>query len=143
MAAARLLGLDEERARHALGIASTRTSGLKSQFGTMGKPYHAGMAAANGVEAALLAAAGFVSRPDGLDCAQGFGETHAGAGIDPAAILDGLGRDFIFEAVQHKFHACCHGTHAALDALIEARGRPRRHARTTCGRSRSRSIPAT
>ena len=121
MAAARLLGLDEERARHALGLASTRTSGLKSQFGTMGKPYHAGMAAANGVEAALLAAAGFVSRPDGLECAQGFGETHAGAANDPAVILDGLGSEFIFEAVQHKFHACCHGTHAALEALAEAR----------------------
>lgn len=121
MAAARLLGLDQERARHALGLAATRASGLKSQFGTMGKPFHAGMAAANGVEAALLAAAGFVSRPDGLECAQGFADTHAGEAGDPAEALDGLGRDFVFEGVQHKFHACCHATHAALEALAEAR----------------------
>jgi 2-methylcitrate dehydratase PrpD len=54
MAVARILGLDQKRAQHALGLATTRASGLKSQFGTMGKPFHAGMAAANGVEVATL-----------------------------------------------------------------------------------------
>ncbi len=124
VAAGRLLGLDEERMRHALGIVATRASGLKSQFGTMGKPFNAGIAASNGVEAALLAKAGFVSRPDGLECVQGFAETHAGEGNDPAAILQGLGDDFWFEAVQHKFHACCHGLHAALEALARLRAVP-------------------
>ena len=115
MAAARLMGLDVGQARHALGIAATRASGLKSQFGTMGKPFHAGMAAANGIEAATLAAAGFVSNPDGIDTVQGFSATHAGgAEADPLA---GLGEDWLFESVQHKFHACCHGTHATLEAL--------------------------
>ena len=116
-AAGRLLGLDAERMRHALGLCATRASGLKSQFGTMGKPYNAGIAASNGVEAALLAAQGFVSRPDGIECAQGFADTHAGECRDIEASLAGLGSDFWFEAVQHKFHACCHGAHAALDAL--------------------------
>lgn len=120
-AASRLLGLDAERITHAIGLATTRASGLKSQFGTMGKPYHAGLAAANGVEAATLAAAGFVSRPDGLECDQGFADTHAGERNDAA--FDGLGEQFVFESVQHKFHACCHGTHAALEALIDARDR--------------------
>ena len=123
MAASRLLGLNSERARHALGLASTRASGLKSQFGTMGKPLNAGIAASNGVEAALLAAAGFVSRPDGLECDQGFCATHAGDRRDLAWALDGLGDRFAFETVQHKYHACCHGLHAALEALIEARSR--------------------
>ncbi len=118
-AAARLLGLDEERISHAIGIATTRASGLKSQFGTMGKPYHAGLAASNGVESALLAAAGFVSNPESLECDQGFAATHAGEFNDTA--LDGIGEKFVFENVQHKFHACCHGTHATLEALIEAR----------------------
>lgn len=121
MAGARLLGLDHQRARHALGIVSTRASGLKSQFGNMGKPYNAGIAASNGVEAALLASAGFVSRPDGLECMQGFADTHAGENGDPANALDGLGRKFVFEHVQHKFHACCHGLHAALEALAALR----------------------
>ncbi|MEM8687358.1 MAG: MmgE/PrpD family protein [Pseudomonadota bacterium] len=120
-AASRLLGLDEDRTAHALGLAATKASGLKSQFGTMGKPYHAGLAAQNGVEAALLAAAGFVSRPDGMECEQGFGATHAGEENSGALGLDELGRTYVFSEVQHKFHACCHGTHAPLEALICAR----------------------
>jgi 2-methylcitrate dehydratase PrpD len=121
-ASGRLLKLDGERMSHALGLAATRASGLKSQFGTMGKPYNAGLAAANGVEAALLAADGFISRPDGIECVQGFGDTHAGEAINPEAVLDGLGTSFRFLAVQHKFHACCHGTHPTLEALREAMG---------------------
>lgn len=121
MAAARLLRLDETQARHALGIAATRASGLKSQFGTMGKPFNAGIAASNGVEAALLATRGFVSRPDGLECDQGFGETHAGENNPLETVLVGLGETFVFETVQHKFHACCHGLHAGLEALAEAK----------------------
>ena len=114
-AACRLLGLDAAQTAHALGLVATRASGLKSQFGTMGKPFNAGIAASNGVEAALLAGAGFISNPEGIEAAQGFGPTHAGEALWSA--LDGLGKDFLFETVQHKFHACCHGTHAALEAI--------------------------
>lgn len=124
VAAGRLLGLSQERMQHALGIVATRASGLKSQFGTMGKPFNAGIAASNGVEAALLAARGFVSRPDGIECLQGFAETHAGECRDLEASLAGLGTEFWFETVQHKFHACCHGTHATLEALNALRQRP-------------------
>lgn len=120
-AAARLLGLDEEQTCHALGLATTKASGLKSQFGTMGKPYHAGLAATNGVEAALLAQAGFVSRPDGLECAQGFGATHSAEHQDSAVSAGRLGQVYVFDQVQHKFHACCHGTHAPVEALTIAR----------------------
>ncbi|NND49854.1 MAG: MmgE/PrpD family protein, partial [Rhizobiales bacterium] len=117
MAASRLLGPNCERARHALAITSTRASGLKSQFGTMGKPYNAGIAASNGVEAALLANAGFISRADGLECAQGFAATHGGEKANLAEVLEGLGSSFVFESVEHKFHACCHGLHAAIEAI--------------------------
>lgn len=124
-ASARLLGLDAQRTAHALGLVSTRASGLKSQFGTMGKPYHAGIAAANGVETATLAVLGLVSNPEGLTCAQGFAATHAGAGggvgaeMQAVDVFDGLGREYRFTRVQYKFHACCHGTHAAIEALLE------------------------
>lgn len=121
MAAARLLGLNVDQARHVLGLVSTRASGLKAQFGTMGKPFHAGMAAANGVEAALLVANGFVSAPDSMAGPQGFADTHDGA--FHSEVFDGLGEGFVFETVQHKFHACCHGTHAALEALALLRDR--------------------
>ena len=97
--------------RQALGLVSTRASGLKNQFGTMGKPYNAGIAAANGVEAALLAAGGFVSNPGATEGAEGFLATHHGSGVSEQP--DG----FLMEHVSHKFHACCHGLHAALEAL--------------------------
>lgn len=114
-AAARLMKLDAAQTEDALGLVATRASGLKSQFGTMGKPFNAGIAAANGVEAATLVRAGFVPNPGGLELAQGFGPTHQGEAN--AAALDGLGREWLFEQVSHKFHACCHGLHATLEAL--------------------------
>lgn len=116
-AACRLLGLNHMQTCHAMGLAATRASGLTSQFGTMSKPYHAGMAASNGVEAALLASSGFTARPDGLECDRGFGQTHQSEqGCNDAAIHL-LGEEFVFGAVQHKFHACCHGLHACIEAL--------------------------
>ncbi len=123
-ASARLMRLSQEQTRHALGIAATRASGLKSQLGTMGKPFHAGMAAANGVEAATLASFGFISRPDGIECEQGFAETHAGAGGNTQETIADLGGTFWFENVRYKFHACCHGLHAALEALNLIRDEP-------------------
>lgn len=115
VSAARLLGCDHGQMRHAMGLAATRASGLKSQFGTMGKPYNAGLAAAGGLEAALLARAGFTSASAALDGPQGFGPTHHGA--DDRTAFEGLGRDWVFTGVSHKFHACCHGLHAMLEAL--------------------------
>ncbi len=72
VAAGRLYGLNRAQMRAAIGLCATRASGLKSQFGTMGKPYNAGIAAANGVECAALARAGFTSADDGLEGPQGF-----------------------------------------------------------------------
>ncbi|WP_170586460.1 MmgE/PrpD family protein [Ruegeria arenilitoris] len=115
VAAARLLGCDPAAMRRVLGLTATRAAGLKVQFGTMGKPYNAGQAASVGVEAALLVQRGFVPNPDALTGPFGFGATHHGAD-DTATALSGLGDEWLFESVSHKFHACCHGLHAALEA---------------------------
>lgn len=116
VAAARLRGLPRAQAAAALSLVATRASGLKSQFGTMGKPFNAGLAASNGVEAADLAARGFVAADDGLGGPQGFIDT-LGDPVGEAWAAPG----FLFEDVKHKLHACCHGLHAALEALREAR----------------------
>lgn len=120
LAAGLLLGLDRSQMAQSLGLVSTRASGLKSQFGTMGKPMNAGIAASNGVEAALLAKSGFVSNPQALDGLQGFGQTHHGEGDLTA--FDQVGGDWMFETVSHKFHACCHGLHAMLEAIGKSCG---------------------
>lgn len=118
LAAARLAGASEAQTVHALGLAASRAGGLKAQFGTMGKPFNAGIAAATGIEAVALARRGMTSRAAALDGPQGFAATHHGAA--DAAAFEGLGRDWLTEGISHKFHACCHGTHAALEALAEA-----------------------
>ena len=114
IAAGRIYGLTRDQMRVAIGLCATRASGLKSQFGTMGKPYNAGIAAANGVECAGLARAGFTSADDGLMGAQGFVATHADAPDMPADTPPGT---FLFEDIKYKLHACCHGTHAMIEAL--------------------------
>lgn len=117
VAAGRLYGLDRGRMRAAIGLCATRASGLKSQFGTMGKPYNAGIAAANGVECAALALAGLTSADDGLEGPQGFVPSHSDAPVT-TGIWDAPppGR-FLFTDVKYKLHACCHGTHAMIEAL--------------------------
>jgi len=120
LAAARLVGLDRQQLSHAIGLIATRASGLKSQFGTMGKPYNAGLAASNGVEAALLARMGMTSCDDGLMGSQGFFATH----LNPADLPADTPWDepgYLALGLSHKYHACCHGTHAMIDALIGLR----------------------
>ena len=114
VAAGRLMRLDGGQMATALGLLATRASGLKSQFGTMGKPFNAGLSASNGVEAATLARLGMEARIGALEGPQGFGPTHHGEGNEVA--FEGLGEIWRFESVSHKFHACCHGLHAVLEA---------------------------
>ena len=117
--ASKLLNLSEDETINALGLVSTRASGIKSQFGTMGKPFHAGMAASNGIEAAKLSKLGFVSREDGMECDQGFFLTHGWDKKLPNRAVENLGADFLFPEIKYKFHACCHGLHSFLEALEE------------------------
>ncbi len=121
-AASRLRGLSGEQTAQALGVASTKAAGLRSQFGTMGKPLNAGLAAECGVVSADLAARGFVSNPDGFDGALGFVETHAGQRDGTA--FNGMGSEWLMEHVSHKLHACCHGLHAMIGAFEGAYAAP-------------------
>ncbi len=115
VAAGKLLGFDPSQMAQVIGLTATRASGLKAQFGTMGKPYNAGLAAANGVETALLVNAGFDANPSALQGTHGFAALYAAEGNTEDA-LGGLGHSWLFEDVSHKYHACCHGLHAALEA---------------------------
>jgi 2-methylcitrate dehydratase PrpD len=126
LAAGRLLGLDAVQMRHALGLCGTRASGMTSQFGSMGKPYNAGIAAANGVECATLSHLGFTSADDGLLGHQGFVGAHTPAeprtdAVAGAEILSIGIDDYLFPDNKYKLHACCHGLHPMIEALLAAR----------------------
>ncbi|MEQ8859942.1 MAG: MmgE/PrpD family protein [Pseudomonadales bacterium] len=119
-AAARLLGLDETSTAMALGIAGTQAAGLKSQFGTMCKPLHAGHAAATGVEAALLASRGFSSRSDILEAHQGFMSTQSD---EPSLdrFYAALASPEFVPDICFKYHAACYLTHSAIEAALQLR----------------------
>ncbi|MEX2146323.1 MAG: MmgE/PrpD family protein [Candidatus Rokuibacteriota bacterium] len=121
-AAARILGLDAGQTRHALGIAASLASGLKENFGSMTKPYHAGHAARNGVLAAQLAREGLTASDSALDGRQGYAAAFSGATL-PASAFDGLGRrwEIVHSGIAVKPYPSCALTHAAIDALVELR----------------------
>jgi len=122
-ACAHLLGLDEQAWLHALGLAGTQAAGLKSSFGTMAKPLHAGRAASAGLLAATLARGGFTSQQAILETDQGFAATHGGA--EPtAASLESQPDHLLIRDTLFKYHAACHLTHAAIEAT---RGLTQRH----------------
>ena len=119
-AAVHMLGLDTDTCVTAFGIAGTQAAGLKSNFGTMCKPLHAGKASANGLYAALLAKRGFTSNPEILECVQGFGDTQT-ENFQPDLALDGLGTTFHARGILFKYHAACYGTHASIEAATMIR----------------------
>lgn len=118
---ARLLGLDADKAAMALGIAATQAAGLKSMFGTMCKPLHAGKAATNGLMAARWAAKGFTSRADALECAQGFGLTQS-TEFRALPIRPDADAPFAIEENLFKYHAACYLTHSSIEAARSLMG---------------------
>ena len=118
--AGRMIGLDVNQMTMAFGIAGTQAAGLKAVFGTMCKPLHAGKAAANGLMAARLAAAGFTSHPDILATAQGFGATQSDR-LDTEAALSDPPRGQWVREVLFKYHAACYLTHSAINAATALR----------------------
>jgi 2-methylcitrate dehydratase PrpD len=119
-ACARLLGLQTIPTAAALGIAGTQAAGLKSQFGTMCKPFHAGKASQNGLLAARLAARGFTSRADIIECMQGFAPTH-GPDFAPEAARTTPEKGFHLFANLFKYHAACYLTHAPIECARRLR----------------------
>src|ERR1700746_4171894 len=86
----KLYEFDQTRTLTALGIGASEGSGLRENFGTMTKPFHAGRAAENGVVAAEIAALGLTASPNGLEADRGFFRA-AGGGYDANAIMGKLG----------------------------------------------------
>lgn len=126
-ACARLLGLDADRARNALGIAASLASGLQANFGTMTKPLHAGWAAHSGVLAATLAARGFEADAEALEGPSGFLRAMSGgAEVDVGAAARGLGQpwEVLEPGIGVKLYPCCYATHRAIDAALFVRGWP-------------------
>jgi len=120
-AVARVLGLDAQATRHALGIAASSACGLKENMGSMVKPLHAGMAARNGITAAQLAKRGFTASPHAIDGPQGYLAAMDSEHRSLDAVVADLGTRWEINesGVTVKLYPSCAATHPPLDALAE------------------------
>jgi 2-methylcitrate dehydratase PrpD len=116
-ACARLLGLDGPGIDRAVGLAAAQLGGIHESFGTMGKPFQVGRAAADGLLAALLAARGMTGPAGILD--HPAWARRLSPDWTPARLADGLGHDWAVNEVFFKRFPCCFATHAALTALLD------------------------
>jgi 2-methylcitrate dehydratase PrpD len=117
-AAGRAVGLEAAGLDTALNLAAHMSGGLSRgrPEGTMEPALHAGIAARNGVQAALLAAAGVTATPGALE-ADGVFLTLSGvpALIEPVAALSV--DDLALRRVKHKVFPV-HGSHEQTMRLI-------------------------
>jgi 2-methylcitrate dehydratase PrpD len=127
VAAARLLGLDIEQRDTAVAVALLRAGGSRGAFGSDGKAIQVGLAAAAGVQGALVARHGASVDPRAIHGPVGFaavlGATWpAGGDGGPAGIealvhpeAPAIKRNWI------KLHPSCLGTHSPIDAAEQLR----------------------
>ena len=118
--AARLLKLTREQTICAFGIAASEACGIQKNFGTMTKPLHAGLAARNGVFAALLAQRGFTAATDALGGEQGFLRAFKGPGdYTEELVCAKLGKVWaLSRGLIIKWYPACWSTHRATSGVI-------------------------
>src|SRR5208282_2903017 len=115
-AAAKLLELDRTHVERAIGIAASEAGGLRENFGTMTKPFHAGRAAESGIIAADLAELGWTASSQILEAANGFFHA-AGGGYDRNALTFGKPWTFLAPGVSIKPFPSGSLTHPGMTAL--------------------------
>ena len=117
VAAGRILGLDASQLRSAVGLAATQADGVQAAFGSTVKSWHAGKAAADGLEAALLAAAGMTGPACPIEGRRGFLAIMTAA-PRPDRVTTGLGESWECARLSFKPYACGVVAHPAIDAAI-------------------------
>ncbi len=116
-AAMKLYRADAAACARALGVAASQSAGLRENFGTMTKPFHAGRAAESGIVAADLVRLGWTASDRILEAPRGFFHA-AGGGFDPAAITPGDPWTFASPGISIKPFPSGSLTHPAMTALL-------------------------
>jgi 2-methylcitrate dehydratase PrpD len=116
VAAARLLDAPRDQA---VALALLRSGGLRAAFGSDGKSLQVGLAAASGVRAARLAAAGARAPLEAV--ASGWEESTGGAYAEPDPDRRAIDENWI------KAWPCCLQTHGAIEgaAVVREQGAAR------------------
>lgn len=119
-AASKVLGLDPDQTQMALGIGASQASGIRQNFGSMTKPLHSGLAARNGVMAALLAKSDFTSDAHSLEGKLGLCNVLFGAeNYRPELIIESLTHPFDYiSAIRIKKYPACGQNTRPIDAML-------------------------
>lgn len=117
--AGRIFKLSKEQLTNAIGIATTMASGLMENFGTVAKPFHAGMAAANGIRASRLAQAGLTSSPTSIEGECGYAKLFAHTKLEEEDLEFGGSWNLFLQDLLLKKYPCCSAAHTALDGIEE------------------------
>jgi 2-methylcitrate dehydratase PrpD len=121
LSSAKLLRLDADQVRMALGIATSMASGIVCNYGTMTKPLDTGLAARNGVTAAKLAREGFTANPDSLESKMGFYGAFLSLPPDRSPFAE-LGHSYdLIHGLKIKPYPCGGLSHNAIDAVLGMR----------------------
>ncbi len=124
VAAGKILGLDLEQMKQAMGLAGTQAAGLRLVFGTMTKPFHPGKSAFDGVLSAVLAQRGFTCAPNIIEGKKGYLEALGDdSRLEP--MVKDLGKKYEVLNNTFKPYAACLFTHPTIDALIQMRNKYR------------------
>ena len=102
-----------------LGLVASQSAGLRENFGTMTKPFHAGHAAQIGVMSAGLVALGWTASQQILEADAGFFHAYGGS-YEPEIILNRLGKPwtFVSPGVSLKPFPSGSLTHPAMTELM-------------------------
>ena len=121
----RVLGLDEEKMVHAMGLAYSQTAGNSQNLmeGTLATRFSQGLAAQAGVYAAVFARRGITAAREVLEGKFGYYPVYQRGEYDVRSLLDGLGERFEGVNVTLKKYPCCMHSHAAIDALLDISGK--------------------
>ena len=115
---AKLRNFDESQIARAFGIAASQSAGMRENFGTMMKSFHAGHAAEVGIFSTDLTALGWTGAEQILEADRGFFHA-AGGSYDPASIYQKLGRPWTFmdPGVSIKPYPCGSLTHPGMTEM--------------------------
>jgi 2-methylcitrate dehydratase PrpD len=117
--ASKLLNLTADQMLSAFGIAGGMAAGSMEFLaeGAWTKRLHPGLAAQNGIQAAMLAAEGFRGPLKILEGRDGILRSYSRKPL-PGLITDGLGESFEIMRTSVKPHACCRYMQGPIDAIL-------------------------
>ena len=117
-AAGKLLRLDAERQRHALGLAGSQSAGTFAQWGTPAIKFHQSRGALSGLLAALLAEQGFTASAEILAHKDGGIFSAYSDGGAPEAVTAALGERWQLEQIALRLWPAASSIQTVITSLL-------------------------